>query len=196
MSLRLAVVALALLGCSGAFGGQVSFATVTRDATRFHIDFEVQVVAPVDKMKQLVGDLRNLAQLSPSTREARLLSPGEAPNTESVPWAWVILRPCVLVFCKTLKKVSRVSEGASGQTRYEAIASLSSFRSASEELVLTGNATHTRLRYRAMLEPDFFVPPVIGPWLVRRVIVREMLTAAERAEAQLKLRPGAASAAQ
>lgn len=160
-------------------------ATVERADDGFAIQFSVDIDAPLAGVRELIGDIRNLAKLSPSTVSSETLQPGTSLNDESSTWVQVVLRPCVLVFCKTLNKVSRVVPVTDDFTRYEVIRQHSSFDVADEQLRLEDRSGITRMTYQARLVPDFFVPPVIGAWLVRRVIVSEMTEAAQRAEQML-----------
>ncbi len=185
------VVASALLGVLTAapvVAEQVTSASVVRSDGTFSIDFSVRIDAPVADVSRLIGDIRNLALLSPSTQSSETLQPGEGINTGDRAWVHVVIRPCVLIFCKKLTKVSRVMPVSAGVTRYEAIAAHSNFESATEVLTLKASGSATELTYEARLVPAFFVPPVIGSWLVRRVIIAEISEAARRAEQQIKSR--------
>ena len=54
---------------------------------------------------------------------------------------------------------------------------LSDFNSGTAEWKLHNVQEDTVLQFTARVEPDFWVPPVIGAWLFRRKIVSEMLVA-------------------
>jgi len=180
-----ASLGLLLMESRPLFAASVVAASVARGDDGFEIHFSVDIDASLDDVRDLIGDIRNLAKLSPSTVSSETLLPGVSFNNDTTPWVHVVLRPCVLVFCKTLTKVSREISITDDLTRYEVIESHSSFKVADEELQLERAAQTTRMSYRAHLVPDFFVPPVIGAWLVRRVIVAEMTEAAKRAEIML-----------
>ena len=41
---------------------------------------------------------------------------------------------------------------------------------------------HTQVTYQAYMEPDFFIPPLIGSYFVRRNIRKEIMTSFTRLE--------------
>jgi hypothetical protein len=48
----------------------------------------------------------------------------------------------------------------------------SDFKRSSSEWVLEPEAGGTRMTYSLTMEPDFWVPPVIGPWYLKRTLQR------------------------
>jgi len=161
---------------------EVTTSSVERSADVFRIQFEVKIDAGVDDVSRLVGDYRNLAAMSPSTVSSQVIDAGNGINTGEDSWLQVVLRPCVLIFCKRLEKVSRITRTNDETTLYDGISQYSSFVRTTESLTVRGNDQATHLIYGAELEPDFYVPTLIGSWLVRRVIVEEMHAAALKAE--------------
>ncbi|MDH3639481.1 MAG: hypothetical protein OES09_13630 [Gammaproteobacteria bacterium] len=97
----------------------------------------------------------------------------------------LLLRPCVwVVFCKNLRKVSVVYEDGS-EIVYHADPSVSDFLEARERLLVEDDSTRpssTLLTYRARLIPKFVVPPLIGPWLIKRQIMRDLRITSGRVE--------------
>jgi hypothetical protein len=64
----------------------------------------------------------------------------------------------------------------------------SDFRHARELWQLQPHAGGTRLTYQAEFEPAFFVPPLIGPWLIKARLRSELEDIAARLE-QLAANP-------
>jgi len=186
LALRTVTLLLVMAQVPAAGAAELLSASVTREGKRFSVAFAIRVDAPAPDLRRLLDDYTALARLSPSTLSSRLIKPGVEPNKTESPWVAVTLRPCILIFCKTLQKVSTIVQESEGTTRYDSLPGRDSFEFAQERLrIRDDTATPARratLTYVASLEPGFYVPSVLGPWIVRRVVIREMVTAANRAE--------------
>jgi hypothetical protein len=60
----------------------------------------------------------------------------------------------------------------------------SDFRSGLARWQLTARGAATQLEFSNSFEPDFWVPPVIGPWLIKRKLVWEVTETAMYIEAK------------
>jgi hypothetical protein len=69
-----------------------------------------------------------------------------------------------------------------GDITTRALPEQSDFRVAAERWRILPEGTGTRFLYRAEIEPAFFVPPIIGPLVMRRVLARELRESAVRFE--------------
>ena len=54
------------------------------------------------------------------------------------------------------------------------VPALSDFRRGIYRWRLQSENGATRMQFTALLEPDFWVPPVIGPWLIKRKLLDEV----------------------
>jgi hypothetical protein len=92
------------------------------------------------------------------------------------------MRACVLFLCKTVRRVQDVALQPNGDITASAVPALSDFSRAEEHWRIIPQGSGTRIHYDAQLVPDFFVPPMLGPWLLKRAIRRDLLGAAARIE--------------
>jgi hypothetical protein len=95
----------------------------------------------------------------------------------------VIVRACALFLCKTVNKVADIAQLPDGELRMHNVPALSDFTEGEEVWQLQPEGRTTRLRYQANMVPKFFVPPVIGPLVIKAVIRRELRESAQRVEA-------------
>ncbi len=148
----------------------------------YSVSFDVVLKASHDRVRQLVTDYENLRELSPTVILSTVVSsnPGGGSRVK------LVLRPCFLiVFCKRITKVTDTSISDNGDVIHVTVPALSDFHQAREELSITADASdakRTRLRYRAHLVPKFRTPPIIGPWFLRRQIIKELTVTARRVE--------------
>ncbi|MEC9406036.1 MAG: SRPBCC family protein [Pseudomonadota bacterium] len=95
------------------------------------------------------------------------------------------VRVCVLWFCKTLEQVQdmQLSPSANGGTlRARVRPEESNLRHGEADWSIWPCDERTCLSFNAELEPDFWVPPVIGPWVISRKLTQEALQTSEGIE--------------
>lgn len=185
LNIRIPVVVCVLIGLASTAGAaEVLTARVDRVEDRYHVDFVVIIDGAVEPLRELVTDYARLDQLSPTVVSSRVLT-GRSGGDARVE---VKLRPCVmLVLCKTITKVSDARvEPDTGQVRYMMVPGLGDFHQGRETITMTQASTNgtprVRFRYVAELHPDFYIPPVVGTWLIRRAIVNDLETTSRRVE--------------
>lgn len=157
---------------------QVTVNEITRDGDRYEVAFDVRIAAPTDRLIRYLTDYAHYSEYFHSIRESTLL----AGTPRAVQRVRLRLRGCVWLFCRTVTFVKDVTAAADGEIRAHIEPRLSDFREATEYWRVTPVAGETRLQYRAALVPDFFVPPLIGPWLLKRQIHASLISGAETLE--------------
>ncbi len=169
-------------GTAGA--AEIVTADVARSESLYVIEASVRLDAELGQIVSLLARYETWVALSPTLVSSRLVSGRSGGQARLA----MVLRPCVLlVFCKTIRKVSDVYPQQDGQRiRYVAVPAASDFHFAEETLTVRGLPASPRaqveLSYAALLEPDFFVPPFVGIWLIRQRIVADLVAAARKAE--------------
>ena len=176
---RLLLVSTACLAVAGsAEAANVLETRVTHDNGRYTVKFEVHIDAKQDTVRRDLTDYAHYTRLSETIRESRVIAV-HSPDRARVA---VTLDACVLVFCKTLHIVREVEARPNGDLVTVAVPEESDFRYAHERWRIIADGAGTRLVYEAELVPDFYVPPLIGPWLLKYRISDELKTIAQRLE--------------
>lgn len=142
----------------------------------YQVSIEVVVAAPLGEVWGLVSDPRNLARLSPGTRESFLLPHASKKRLR------VVLHPCLLIFCRDLVKISDVDYLPPHRIRYTAIPGAGDFDTALETLEFTAHGDRTLMHYDAVLDPAFPVPNLLGSWLIEKIIGGDLRRTAGRIE--------------
>ena len=88
----------------------------------------------------------------------------------------------MLFFCKTLKREGRVERETNRVLRSYADPQKSDFRQADEVWEFSETEGGTRVIYRLTMEPAFWVPPAIGPWMIQRKLRKDAGEAIDRIE--------------
>lgn len=142
------------------------------------VEFEVVIEAPFGAVRARMTDYAHLDQLSPLVIQSRALERFDDSRARLE----LIMHACVLVFCKTVKRVIDVTLENNGDIVTRALPELSDFYKADERWRIAPERAGTRIKYRGEIIPKFFVPPLIGPAILKYKMRSELETLAGRLE--------------
>lgn len=143
---------------------------------RYTVSFEVVLDAARDRVWRIMTDYEHLPRVSKIIAETRVLEQADT-NRHRV---GVTLQACVLIFCKTVKRTVDIQARPQTEILVTEDPAQSDFRYGLEHWQVAAEGSRTRLNYAAELVPDFFIPPLIGPAVVKYFLRREIrLTALE-----------------
>jgi hypothetical protein len=154
---------------------------ISHEGRTYSVHFDVLIAADTTKARALLTDYRHWPRISAAINESRLLTTySDGRQRVSVTFSTCVL----LVFCRTLRQVKDMETG-SARSRYrtDLVPGEGDFASGTEVWEILPDAARTRLRYRATLVLGFDVPPLIGPWLLKRELHAELLRTAAGVEA-------------
>jgi hypothetical protein len=153
-----------------AHAAQVSNVQVTRDGARFTIDMHIAIDAPAPAVFRALQDYATLARYNPDLRSVRI-EPTAAPDRVRL---FTSVHVCVLVFCKTMHQeqiMTAIAHAHGGVLSAELVPHGGDFKGGFGLWTVrpcpTARAA-TCMDVRIELLPAFWVPPVIGPWVLRR----------------------------
>lgn len=114
---------------------------------------------------RLVTDHNHLNLLNDDVMESVLLTPPDAP----VKKRRVVLHICILFFCRDMILVESLQENGKDKLIATVVPEESDFRSGMTVWqVAPVGKTQSRLQFHSTFQPVFRVPPVIGPWLIKK----------------------------
>ncbi len=151
---------------------------VIEDDGVFHIRVSAIIAAPAQYVRNVLTDYSHLYRLSPSIIENEVL-PSSTPDEKQIRTR---LLCCTSVFCREVERVDTVRLLDSGEIEAEIIPSLSEFKSGKATWKITDQDTQSHVVYEAYLEPDFFIPPLVGAQLVADNLRKEFTTTFIRME--------------
>ena len=168
---------LALLLCLAmqAHAAQVSRVRVTRDGERFLIDMHMVIDAPPRLVFRALQDYATMARYNPDLRSVRV-EPTAAPDRVRL---FTTVHMCVLVFCKTMhqEQIMTATAGADGGSLNADLVPRGGDFKGGHGLWMVRPCPTARaatcMDVRIQLLPAFWVPPVIGPWVLRRKMDEE-----------------------
>lgn len=137
---------------------------------------EVLVQLPPSRVRIILTDFENLAQINESLKRVHILGHGDNDGVRMR----AITRICILFICRNFTWIQEVRTLPSGDI--VAVIEEGDFREGRVRWRLLSENGHTRLLFNADLVPDFWFPPIIGPWLIKRKLQDEALETAQGIE--------------
>lgn len=111
--------------------------------------------------------------------EARDLEPGD----DGRPGFYVVNRACILLFCKSMIREGWVEREPNTVLRAYADPERSDFKVSNETWTFVEADGGTIVTYHLYMQPDFWVPPAIGPYMIKRKLRNSGGRALDRIEA-------------
>ncbi|MBI5040670.1 MAG: SRPBCC family protein [Gammaproteobacteria bacterium] len=165
------ILMLWLAGVGAAWAGEVLDVGVERIEQRYAVDIDARFNTPAERLRVLLTDYPNLARINDSIQRSEVLEKN-APQQHCVRTEAHV---CVGLFCKTIVQVQDVGVQADGTILATLRPQGSDFSYGIARWQFWEEPTGTRMRFHSEIEPAFWVPPIIGPWLIQRALRAETL---------------------
>lgn len=154
---------------------RVSEVQVTHTGARFLIHMHMVMDAPAPAVFKALQDYATMARYNPDLRSVRVQLTAAPDRVE----LFTTVRLCVLVFCKTMhqEQIMTATASADGGSLSASLVPHGGDFEAGHGLWTVRPCPRARaatcMDVRIELLPAFWVPPVIGPWVLRRKMDEE-----------------------
>ncbi len=166
-------------------GAEILDVEIEHDGARYRLVSTTHFDAPQQDVFDTLTDYDQLARISETIKESHYLSPAE----DGQQLVFTRLGACVLFYCKTIVKVERLELDTPCRIVTTAIPERSNVLfSRSEWLFTTEKDGGTIVVYQLEFEPGFWVPPIIGPLIIRNLLIKDGASAVQEIEAMAKRR--------
>jgi len=176
-----AAAALVALGAAAlAAAATIDGLDVTKQRGRYSLEANARLEATPASIYAVLTDFDGNAysRISRAYKESRYLAPAD----DGTPLVYTRMEGCMLWHCMTIERTERLETQAPRWIKSTALPESSNFKHATSEWKLEPDGDGTMMSYKVELEPDFFVPPVIGPWYLKRTLSQGGLRAVTRIE--------------
>ena len=168
--LRVLVVACLFAGWPAhACAVNIDAIEVTEQDGVYSIRVSAELPVPARFVRQVLTDYDHLYRISNSIIESEVLALYE--NGGALVRSKVLC--CTGVFCQEVERVEKVDVIDDNRIVVTIVPEYSEFRSGLASWKLEGKDGNTLLEYQAYIEPDFFIPPLLGVSLVKKHIYIE-----------------------
>lgn len=157
---------------------EIASLSVERDKGRIYISADIVIAAPRSDVFAALSDYDRFSELSDRYVESRFTEPAE----DGTPRIYTVVEGCILFFCRKVKRHARLELNENESLVTIAEPENSDLEYGREEWLLESVPDGTRILYTHVMDPDFWVPPVIGIWAIRRALNNDALTSARRVE--------------
>lgn len=151
---------------------------VAQDHGVYRLVSAAYIDAPREAIFEVLTDYERYGRISSVYTDYGFMEPA----ADGVPIVYTTMESCVLFFCVSMHRVERMETKAPGFIRTVTLPEQSDFKFAVSEWTLTPDAGGTKMTYRLTMEPDFWIPPVIGPWALKQRLERGGTGAVNRIE--------------
>lgn len=158
----LLVLACAIAG--GALAAEMRSIEVDHEKGVYTMSSEVWFDASVDQVWDVFRYWDNSTKFSSAIVESRDMAPDDLGR----PQFYVRNRGCVLFFCTSFERQGYVEEKYGELIRAFADPAFSDFHRSDERWEFVAEDGGTVVIYDLKMEPKFWVPPGIGPYLIKR----------------------------
>lgn len=173
---------LLLLGGTPLHAWQIDELQVSHADGAYRVRMAARLSAPPERVYAQLSDLAALAKINPTLHDVQL----GAADAEGRVLLTTTSEFCVLAMCRTLRHAQRVRllpAAAGGRIESDTLPSpTSDFREGSAVWQVEPGGEGSRLLFEAWLFPEFWLPPVVGPWAVERRLREESRSTVERLE--------------
>ena len=159
---------------------------VTETEGIYIINLVMQVQAPARYVHHVLTDYAHIYRLDPAIVDSEVLP---SPD-EGVVRVKTRIHDCIAFFCMKIDRVEDVRESNHGGLQVTTVPALSSFKSGYAEWKILRMEERTQVTYQAQMEPDFFIPPLIGSFFVKRKLRKSMLASLARIECIARIQAG------
>jgi hypothetical protein len=181
MSRRRIITTLALAGALiGPFAWAATMRSLDVDKKdmRYSLVADTFLAAPADAIYAVLIDYDRMNRISSVYKEYGYLE----PDTDGTPIVYTRMEGCALFYCKSMMRVERLEMNPPHYIRTVVLPEQSDFKYAMSEWLLEPEGEGTHVTYKLEMEPDFWVPPVVGPWFLKRTLMRGGTRAINRIE--------------
>ncbi len=156
------------LTISNSLAGEVITSFVDEDDDHYIIRVDMRINAEIDDVYRHLTDLKNIHKLNDTIVSSIVkYSKGKKHEVE------VSTSGCVLFFCTEQVQYQRVTELDNGYIMIHLDPTKSDFVSGQILWQVFAENNQTRVVFAADFEPDFWIPPLIGPWILTDIFLKE-----------------------
>lgn len=144
--------------------------------SKYYVTAVFEIEANASTVITALTDYENITQFNPAIIEVEVLS-SEENNFAKVRTK---IKDCVLFFCKEITRVEHVQVNGTQALETEVLPFLSDLREGYTHWNFSTNGAVTEVTYESVIQPKFWIPPLIRSHSVTKKIKKRMLQTIQR----------------
>ena len=181
---RSAVLLLALAAVSYSMAVEIDDVQISQKGRVYRAQLTFDVTASVDQVASVLTDYEHPNRLTPDVTGREIVG-----RQNGVTRVRTEIHSCVVFFCKDITLTQDVTVVA-GAIKADIVPEESDFRSGYLLWSITsGDLGGAHIQYESVIEPDFFIPPLVGGYFMRKRFRQQIFATAENLEREATREP-------
>jgi hypothetical protein len=158
----------ALAACALGTAATIDKLDATRQRSRYSLQAEARLEASPESIYAVLTDFEDnrYSRIFRGYKESRYLE----PDADGTPRVYTRMEGCAMWHCMSLERTERLETRPPYWIKSTTLPEGSNFKYSTSEWELERDGENTKMTYNLEMEPDFFVPPVVGPWYLKRTL--------------------------
>ena len=165
----LMIIVLMILGYQYAIAAEVRHLDVHRNGDLYSMSVEAYLNAPVSDVYAVLTDYDNFERVADAIIKSDIVGNPE-PGVYLVHTGF---KACVFYFCLEKQKTERIELRSGIEVVATILPEQSDFRCGTTHWTLSPEGGGTRILLEMNIEPKFWIPPLIGPLVVKTIMRKE-----------------------
>lgn len=173
----LAVLALFGFATPLLYASEVEELEVDHQGDVYKVTMIFSVAAPISAVRAVLTDYKRLSALNTAIVESEVLaahSHATRVRTRT--------KDCILFLCADITRIEDVRGDGDGGFRSTIVPGVSDMKSGLARWQFQSRRQVTRITFKANMEPDFWIPPIIGPALIKGRLQAQLEETADNLE--------------
>jgi hypothetical protein len=158
--------------------GEITSVQVKYREGVYALSINAQINAPLHHVYGFLTDYDNLTRISPSVIESRVITQLD----DHVHRTTLVTRLCVLFYCRNLRQTQDMVRHPEELLTAMIVPEDSDFKGGFAQWRLKPRDAGTHLLFDAQLKPDFWIPPLAGPFILKLMLTREAVNTVQGLE--------------
>lgn len=148
---------------------EVNYVEVSQKKGVYHMHIIMTVNADTDSIKRIITDYENLTLTNPYIKESELINISEDERTT----VSMLTKICIFLICYNIRHVQTFHPVNNGVLYSRIIPGMSDFKSGWLRWEIKEKDSNrispvTQIIFDTEITPDFFIPPIIGPYQMKK----------------------------
>ncbi len=181
---RTVALLLVLVGVNYSMALDLDDIHITVEGRVYHAQLSFNVTSSVDQVTAVLTDYDHPDRLTPDVTNRTVVS-----RQNGITRVRTEIHSCVVLFCKHLTLTQDVTVLA-GTIQADIVPEESDFRPGYVHWLVTSNTSGgSHIQYESVIEPDFFIPPLVGRYFIRKRLRQQIFATAENLEREAARTP-------
>ena len=153
---------------------------VSRDHDRYRVVADTHLDASPEAIYKVLLDFDGdrYQRISEIYKESSYLP----PDSDGTPLVYTRVEGCLLLYCKSMRRVERLEVVTPQFIRSRTVPERSDFKYTLSEWTFEPEGDGTHVTYLMEMEPNFNLPLFVGPWFLKRTLLKGAPAAIDQIE--------------